>query len=131
MLLPTSNSNCPIGFQNDFYQEVVQKTKFLTLKCNGSSKKQQTRRSKSADRSRFKFCTCTGPKKSRKLAKWYVKVGYSETSPLEKKIVIAHCYWEFKWLIPSQGFYHEPLNYCSLKNNSIMYYICVIYLGFC
>ncbi|KAF7282320.1 hypothetical protein GWI33_002893 [Rhynchophorus ferrugineus] len=76
MLLPTTNSNCPIGFQNDIYHEVAEKTKFLTLKCtrkSGSSNGHS--RSKSADRNKFRFCACTGPRKSKKSSKWYVKVG--------------------------------------------------------
>ncbi|XP_019764182.2 ral guanine nucleotide dissociation stimulator-like 1 isoform X2 [Dendroctonus ponderosae] len=74
MLLPTSNSNCPIGFQNDIYHEVAEKTKFLTLKCTGKQRTHNSHaRSKSAERIKFRFCACTGPKKNKKSAKWYVK----------------------------------------------------------
>ncbi|XP_050309307.1 ral guanine nucleotide dissociation stimulator-like 1 isoform X2 [Anthonomus grandis grandis] len=74
MLLPTSNANCPIGFQNDIYNDVVEKSKFLTLKCTGKKSVNHPPRSKSADRNRFRFCACTGPRKSnKKSAKWYVK----------------------------------------------------------
>ncbi|XP_066147548.1 ral guanine nucleotide dissociation stimulator-like 1 isoform X2 [Euwallacea fornicatus] len=76
MLLPTTNSNCPIGFQTDIYHEVVEKTKFLTLNCGRKQNKgalNSHSRSKSADRNKFKFCACTGPRKNKKSAKWYVK----------------------------------------------------------
>ncbi|XP_030746426.1 ral guanine nucleotide dissociation stimulator-like 1 isoform X2 [Sitophilus oryzae] len=72
MLLPSANSNCPMGFQNDIYHGVAEKTKFLTLKCTRKSKSNQTR-SKSAERTKFRFCACTGPRKNKKSAKWYVK----------------------------------------------------------
>lgn len=76
MLLPTSNSNCPIGFQNEIYHGVAEKTKFLTLKCTRKNGKTQNShpRSKSADRNKFRFCACTGPRKNKKSSKWYVKV---------------------------------------------------------
>ncbi|KAL1491224.1 hypothetical protein ABEB36_011854 [Hypothenemus hampei] len=54
MLLPKSNNNQRSGVENGKIQVK-----------NG--------RSKSLDRSKFKFCVCTGPRKNKKSAKWYVK----------------------------------------------------------
>ncbi|CAH0557523.1 unnamed protein product [Brassicogethes aeneus] len=69
MLLPTNSS--PPSFQQDFYHSVTEKTKHFASKClNGSPI-----RDKSYDtlRGRFRFCVCTGPRKNKKTAKWYVK----------------------------------------------------------
>lgn len=76
MLLPT-NSSAPIGFQQDYY-ELPEKTKYLTTRCVSSSRNSKSPvREKSYDtlkRNRFRFCVCTGPRRSKKSTKWYVKV---------------------------------------------------------
>ncbi|XP_072393340.1 ral guanine nucleotide dissociation stimulator-like 1 isoform X2 [Diabrotica undecimpunctata] len=71
MLLPTNSS--PIGFQQELYQSVTEKTKFFASKCvNKSPAKEKS--AETLRRSRFRFCVCTGPRKSnKKTAKWYVK----------------------------------------------------------
>lgn len=72
MLLPT-NSSSPIGFQQEFYHSVSEKTKFLASKCvNKSPIKEKS--NDTLKRNRFRFCVCTGPRKNKKTAKWYVKV---------------------------------------------------------
>ncbi|XP_074030164.1 ral guanine nucleotide dissociation stimulator-like isoform X2 [Leptinotarsa decemlineata] len=73
MLLPT-NSSSPIGFQQEFYQSVTEKTKLFASKCVNNKSPAKDKSWDTLRRSRFRFCVCTGPRKnSKKTAKWYVK----------------------------------------------------------
>nr|CAH7759876.1 unnamed protein product [Callosobruchus chinensis] len=72
MLLPTNSA--PLSFQSDFYHNVTEKTKFLAAKCVSSKSPTKEKNGDTLRRNRFRFCVCTGPRKSnKKSAKWYVK----------------------------------------------------------
>lgn len=72
MLLPT-NSSSPV-FQQDLYHSVTEKTKLFASKCMNRSLSPIKDKSYDALRGRFRFCVCTGPRKNKRTAKWYVKV---------------------------------------------------------
>lgn len=73
MLLPTNSS--PIGFQQELYYSVTEKTKLFASKCaNRNNSSPAKDRNDTVNRARFRFCVCTGPRKSKKTTKWYVKV---------------------------------------------------------
>lgn len=71
MLLPT-NSPAPVAsYQQEIYHSVREKTKLFASKCRTLSPEGKN----DTFRGRFRFCVCTGPRKSvKKTTKWYVKV---------------------------------------------------------
>lgn len=70
MLLPTNSSSTPVGFQQELYHSVTEKTKFFASKCWNSERMNDT-----TIRGKLKFCVCTLPrKKDKRSTKWYVKV---------------------------------------------------------
>lgn len=73
MLLPTNST--PVGFQQELYHSVTEKTKFFASKCLNRSTSPSGDKMNDSFRGRFRFCVCTLPRKNtKKTAKWYVKV---------------------------------------------------------
>ncbi|XP_044268325.1 ral guanine nucleotide dissociation stimulator-like 1 isoform X1 [Tribolium madens] len=72
MLLPTNSTS--VGFQQELYHSVTEKTKFFASKCLNKSISPSGDRMNDSFRGRFRFCVCTLPRKNnKKTTKWYVK----------------------------------------------------------